>query len=162
VSIRWSLRVTTPPGQLCTSRWCLGCSSESGRGTQSANTKGMFPHDYYYLQMFFFKNLSCGSRKSKMCFCLLRRFANRRRTPVWLPRTGCCIQRCKPEDSMQCYWAAHGGFVRRALTVKQHLKTGLACMRHSSRLSPVLDLCPVSVCPSDESRGGYNAPDCRE
>jgi len=61
-----------------------------------------------------------------------------------LPLTGCCIQRCKPEHSMQSCWAAHGAFVRRASTVKPHLKTGLVCMHHSSRLSPILDLCPAS------------------
>ena len=40
--------------------------------------------------------------------------------------------------------AAHGAFVRRASAVKPHLKTGLVCMHHSSRLSPILDLCPAS------------------
>jgi hypothetical protein len=68
---------------------------------------------------------------------LLRRFASRRWTLVQLPRTGCYIQRCKPEVSRQCYWAAHGACVRRAIHVEPHLKTGLVCMRHSSRLSPV-------------------------
>jgi len=92
----------------------------------------------------------------------LRRFANRRWTPMWLPRTGCCIQRCKSEDSMQCYWAAHGAFVRRASTVKPRLKTGLVCMHHSSRLSPVLDLCPASACPNVESRSGCDTPGCWE
>jgi len=52
--------------------------------------------------------------------------------------------------------------VRRAHSVEPHFKTGLVCMLHSSRLSPVLDLFLVSACHNVESRGGYNAPDSME